>query len=150
MSSRINTISARRISHANKALRAIRRSIRASDIISSFSIMTKRTITRVRRAIKAHDMISSFLISTRRTTSRSLRLGLSLILKLALILVSLSLLVVSHSPLLVVSQTISLISSRLRKDDSIRERFYLRYERGASYSRSRRILSMNRAMSEIA
>ena len=150
MSSRINTIFARRISHANKALRAMRRSIRAFNIISSFSIMTRRTITRVRRAIRAHDMISSFLISTRRITSRSLRLSLSSILKLALTPVSLSLLTVSHSPLLVVSQTMSSTPSRLREDDSTREGFYLRHERGASYPRSRRILSMNRAMLEIA
>ena len=150
MSSRINTIFARRILHANKTLRAMRRSIRASNIISSFSIITRRIITRVRRAVRAYDMISSFLISTRRTTLRSLRLNLSSILKFALILVSLSLLIVSHLSLLVVSQTISLISSRLREDDLIRERFYLRYEREASYSRSRRILSMNRAISEIA
>ena len=150
MSSRINTIFARRISHANKALRAMRRSIRAFNIISSFSIMTRRTITRVRRAIRAHNMIPSFLISTRRTTSRSLRLNLSSILKLALTPVPLSLLIVSHLFLSVVSQTISSISLRLRGDDSIRERFYLRHERGASYSRSRRMLSINRAMSEIA
>ena len=150
MSSRMNTISARRISHANKALRAMRRSIRASDIISSFSMMTRRTITRVRRAIRAHDMIPSFSISTRRTTLRSLRLGLSSILKLAPISVPLSLLTVSHSPLLVVSQTMSSTSPRLRKDDSTRERFYLRYGREADCSRPRRMLSMNRAMSEIA
>ena len=150
MSSRINTIFARRISHANKTLRAMRRSIRTSNIISSFSMMTRRTITRVRRAIRAHDMISSFLISTRRTTSRSLRLSLSSILKLALISVSLSLLTVSHLFLLIISQTMSSTSSRLREDDSIRERFYLRHERGANCSRSRRILSMDRAMSEIA
>ena len=150
MSSRINTISVRRISHANKALRAIRRSIKASDIISSFSIMTRRTITRVRRAIRAHDMISSFLISTRRITSRSLRLSLSSILKLALTSVLFSLLIVSHLSLLVVSQTMSSISSRLREDDSIREKFCLRHKREANYSRSRRILFMNRAMLEIA
>ena len=128
----------------------MRRSIRASDIISSFSMMTRRTITRIRRAIRAYDMISSFLISTRRTTLRSLRLSLSSILKLAPTPVSLSLLTVSHLFLLVVSQTMLSISSRLREDDSIRERFYLRHERGANYSRSRRILSMNRAISEIA
>ena len=150
MSSRINTIFARRISHANKALRAIRRSIRASNIISSFSIMTRRTMTRIRRAIRAHDMISSFLISTRRITSRSLRLSLSSILKLAFISVSLLLLIVSYLFLLVVSQTISLISLRLREDDSTREGFYLKHGRGASCSRPRRILFMNRAMSEIA
>ena len=146
----MNTIFARRISHANKTLRAMRRSIRTSNIISSFSMMTRRTITRVRRAIRAHDMISSFLISTRRTTSRSLRLSLSSILKLALISVSLSLLIVSYLSLSVVNQTISSISSHLREDDSIRERFYLRHKRGASCSRSRRILSINRAMLEIA
>ena len=128
----------------------MRRSIRASNIISSFSIITKRIITRIRRAIRTYNMISSFLISTRKTTLRSLRLNLSSILKLALILVSLSLLVVSYLSLLVVNQTISLISSRLREDDSTREKFYLRYEREANYSRSRRILFMNRAMSEIA
>ena len=150
MSSRINTIFARRISHANKTLRAVRRSIRTSNIISSFSMMTRRTITRMRRAIRTHDMIPSFLISTRRTTSRSLRLNLSSILNLALISVPLSLLTVPHLFLLVISQTISLISSRLREDDSTREKFYLRHERGASCSRSRRILSMNRAMLEIA
>ena len=146
----MNTILARRISHANKTLRAMRRSIRASNIISSFSIITKRTITRVRRAIRAHNMISSFLISTRRITLRSLRLSLSSILNLASISVSLLLLTVSYSPLSVVSQTISSISSRLRGDDSIREGFYLRYEREASCPRSRRILSMNRAILEIA
>ena len=69
MSSRINTIFARRISHVNKALRAMRRSIRASDIISSFSIITRKTITRVRRAVRTYNMIPSFLISTRRITA---------------------------------------------------------------------------------
>ena len=150
MSSRINTIFARRISHVNKTLRAVRRPIKTSDIISSFSIMTKRTITRVRRAIRAHDMISSFLISTRKTTLRSLRLSLSPILKLASTSVPLSLLAVSYLSLLVVSQTMSSTSSRLREDDSIRERFYLRHKRGAGCPRPRRMLSMNRAMSEIA
>ena len=149
ISSRINTILARRISHANKALRAVRRSIRASGIISSFSMMTRRTMTRVRRAVRAHGMIPSFSIPTRRTTSRSLRLSLPSILKLVFTSVPLSLLAVSHLFLSVVSQTMSLISSRLRGDDSIREEFCLGHERGANCPRSRRILSMNRAMSEI-
>ena len=150
MSSRMNTIPARRISHANKALRAVRRPIRASNIISSFSMMTRRTMTRVRRAVRAHGMISSFSISTRRTTPRSLRLGLPPILKLAPTPVPLSLLAVPHPPLSVVSQTMSSTPSRLRGDDSTREGFCLRHERGASCPRSRRMLSMNRAMSEIA
>ena len=145
----MNTIPARRIPHANKTLRAMRRPIRASDIISSFSMITRRTITRIRRAIRAHDMISSFSISTRRTTPRSLRLGLPPILKLAPTPVPLSLLAVPHPSLPVVSQTMSPTPSRLREDDSTREEFYLRHEKGAGCSRSRRMLSMNRAMSEI-
>ena len=91
------------ILYAIKTLRAMKRAIKTYNIISSFSMITKRIIIRVRRAIRAYNIISSFLISTKRIILRSLRLSLSSILKLAFISISLLLSTMFHLLLLIVN-----------------------------------------------